>query len=319
MTTELIYELLLENDYVVLPGFGGFICQYNSAKLENIQHRILPPSRTIAFNKALHKNDGLLIQYVMLKNKCSYKEAENEVFQFITEIKSDLEKNGSIQFPKIGRVYTDKESSNTLFVAHHEFLPLDTSFGLSELALHPVSRVEESEKGSAIKITKVSGYRWPYWVAASIALLFVAGTFWLNLKDSSIDNVLTANLLPDYSINYVETNTVQKPIHVDNNSIRSSNLPLTYIDLQKVIEEEIAEETVVKESIYTIVVGAFRGPITAGKFVEDLKEQGYDARLLKGNDPTKLIKVLINYPAENADEALAFIKKSVEKDAWLLD
>ncbi|MCO5249045.1 MAG: hypothetical protein M9887_08875 [Chitinophagales bacterium] len=327
MTTQLIYELLLENDYVVLPGFGGFICQYNSAKLEKVQSRILPPSRTIAFNKALQKNDGLLIQFVMLKDNCSYKEAEAKVSRFVTQVKDDLQKNGSYQFPKIGRVYIDKQTSNTLFVAHHEFLPLDESFGLTELTLQPVIRKgEETATGKTIQIpgtkVKVSGYQWPYWVAASVAMIFLVGTFWLNLKNSNIDNVITANLLPDYSIHYVDTQSAQSFVEIDNSSIKSEFIS-AYNDIKShAVKDEVIEEEVTAvpaKNIYAIVVGAFRGPITAGKYVENLKEQGYDAETLKGTSPSKLIKVLVNYPADNAEDALAHIRTTVEEDAWLLD
>ena len=57
--------LLLENDCVIIPDFGGFIAHYQPARYIKEENLYLPPVRTIGFNPQLTINDGLLAQSYM--------------------------------------------------------------------------------------------------------------------------------------------------------------------------------------------------------------------------------------------------------------
>ena len=45
-----IETLLLENDCVIVPGFGGFVAHYSPATRVKEENIFLPPTRTIGFN-----------------------------------------------------------------------------------------------------------------------------------------------------------------------------------------------------------------------------------------------------------------------------
>ena len=55
-----IEMLLLENDCVVVPDFGGFIAHYQPARYVEEEGIFLPPLRTVGFNPQLTMNDGML-------------------------------------------------------------------------------------------------------------------------------------------------------------------------------------------------------------------------------------------------------------------
>ena len=56
-----IEVLLLENDCVIVPGFGGFVAYYTPAmRVEG--NTFLPPTRTPSLRPQLKLNDGLLVQ-----------------------------------------------------------------------------------------------------------------------------------------------------------------------------------------------------------------------------------------------------------------
>ena len=57
-----IEVLLLENDCVIVPGFGGFVAHYAPATHVKEENLFLPPTRTIGFNPQLKLNDGVLVQ-----------------------------------------------------------------------------------------------------------------------------------------------------------------------------------------------------------------------------------------------------------------
>lgn len=57
-----IEVLLLDNDCVIVPGFGGFVTHYIPATRIAEENLFLPPTRIIGFNPSLTMNDGLLAQ-----------------------------------------------------------------------------------------------------------------------------------------------------------------------------------------------------------------------------------------------------------------
>lgn len=322
MISNYIYDLLLDNDYVAIPGLGGFVCQYQSANVDRQRSLISPPSRTIAFNKALQQNDGLLVQHIVLNETVSYKDAEDKVRAFVAQCNQQLHQIGSVQFPKIGRLYMD-ELKHINFAPSYETLPLDDSFGLQVVVLKPIARIKSepvlAEEESLAQVVEISRPQraWPYWIAASFAGLFIMGTAWLNVEQTSYKNVLTAGFFTGHEIH---TNAPQKTIYTDNSSIQSNYLyELALLKKNAAPVEEVVEDAAVAvDQEYAIVVGAFKGPITAEKYKEHLIAKGYKVETLK-TSPNTFIKVVIYVTAANEEEALASVRTSEEKDAWLLN
>ena len=59
-----IETLLLENDCVIVPGFGGFVAHYSPATRVKEENIFLPPTRIIGFNPQLKLNDGVLCNLI---------------------------------------------------------------------------------------------------------------------------------------------------------------------------------------------------------------------------------------------------------------
>ena len=70
-----IEALLLENDCVIVPGFGGFVAHYAPATHVKEENLFLPPTRTIGFNPQLKLNDGVLVQSYMSAYDTSFADA----------------------------------------------------------------------------------------------------------------------------------------------------------------------------------------------------------------------------------------------------
>lgn len=323
MISQYIYDLLLDNDYVAVPGLGGFVCQYQPAAIDRHRSLIAPPARTIAFNKALNQNDGLLIQHVVLKDIVSYKDAEEKVRDFVAQCNQQLHQIGSIQFPGIGRLYMD-ELKNIQFTPSHESLPLDDSFGLANIVFVPVSRMGEEQELAVESETPVvyiqrEQKRWPYWVAASFAGMFLLGSLWMNLGQSSFNNVLTAGF---FTGNTVQITSQQHSVNMDNTQIQSEIFGNP--SLKRTIARDVSEENTTAEEApavsqeFSIVVGAFKGPVTAEKYKTRLVEQGYHVETLK-TSPNTFVKVVVKYTANSEEEALAAVRANIEKDAWVLN
>jgi hypothetical protein len=77
--TAFIRELLFSHDCVIVPGFGGFIGNYNPARIDKSTSTFYPPVKQISFNRNLNHNDGLLVGRVSGFSKVSYGDARNIV------------------------------------------------------------------------------------------------------------------------------------------------------------------------------------------------------------------------------------------------
>lgn len=99
-----IKRLLIDNECVIIPGFGGFITYYASAQLLNDEHLFIPPHRTIGFNPLLQMNDGLLIQSYMQEYEVSYPVALRMVEKAVDELCGKLNQDGKIYLEGLGEL-----------------------------------------------------------------------------------------------------------------------------------------------------------------------------------------------------------------------
>ncbi len=68
-----IYDLLYNNDCVIIPEFGAFVLKSHSAYIKD--DTFYPPKKVISFNAMLDENDGLLVKHLSTSRNISYKKA----------------------------------------------------------------------------------------------------------------------------------------------------------------------------------------------------------------------------------------------------
>lgn len=94
--------LLLNNDCVIVPGFGGFMAHHVDAVYVEEEGCFIPPSRTLGFNPQLHINDSLLAQSYVETYDISYPEALRHIEDDVRELKQTIEKEGYYELNDIG-------------------------------------------------------------------------------------------------------------------------------------------------------------------------------------------------------------------------
>lgn len=99
-----IVELLLDNDCVIVPGFGGFMTHNIPASYDEKNNIFLPPSRTIGFNPRLTMNDSLLTQSYANCYDLSYPEALKRIEQDVDDLKQLIEEKGVYTICGIGQI-----------------------------------------------------------------------------------------------------------------------------------------------------------------------------------------------------------------------
>ncbi|MDR1861204.1 MAG: SPOR domain-containing protein [Bacteroidales bacterium] len=122
-----IRELLLLNDCVIIPGFGGFVSAYRPASVDVA--RFVAPSKSVSFNRKLKFNDGLLINHIALAHGCGYMKAAELVRQLVCEMNSRLTDGETLSVPGIGALAYDEHEALVFIPDIRENLCAD-AFGL---------------------------------------------------------------------------------------------------------------------------------------------------------------------------------------------
>lgn len=141
--SDIIGVLLLRNNCVVIPEFGGFVAKVVSAQIDVAKGVITPPKKALSFNKNLNNNDGLLISTLAQERKISFDEATEIVSSKVREIKSTLNKGERVHFQNVGFLFTNKAGAIS-FEQDRFFNLLLSSYGLSNVHFVVEEKVESA-------------------------------------------------------------------------------------------------------------------------------------------------------------------------------
>lgn len=129
-----IHQLLLENDLVIIPGFGAFVSTYKSAEIDTDTNELKPPSKEISFNQQIRNNDGLLVGRVAEGEAVSHFDALKKIEQERENIIYQLDKGEKVYLEETGELFVNEKNEIQLEPAQNENLLLD-SFGLESVQM----------------------------------------------------------------------------------------------------------------------------------------------------------------------------------------
>lgn len=99
-----ITSLLLDNDCVIVPGFGGFMVHSMAARYDGNTGLYMPPLRTLGFHPQLTMNDSLLVQSYATCYDLSFPEALRRIENDVYELKHRIEAEGYCEIGDVGTV-----------------------------------------------------------------------------------------------------------------------------------------------------------------------------------------------------------------------
>lgn len=136
-----ISELLYTHDFVVVPGFGGFVSRPLMSHYSLSQDVLFPPSKSIVFNVQLKQNDGVLANWLKEEIQCDFVAATKHLEEFSVHCKMLLDTRNRLEFENLGLFYLDFEK-NICFEPKADVNFLIESFGLSSVTLKELEREE---------------------------------------------------------------------------------------------------------------------------------------------------------------------------------
>ena len=259
--SQYIKEILLLNDCVIIPEFGGFVANYKPATIENNQ--FFPPSKEIAFNNKLISNDGLLINYISEAEGINYFNAKQKLDSFVEETLFSLEKNRNVYFEGVGYLHYDSRE-NLQFEPQLKQNLLVDSYGLQNFSYEKLYQRQMPKPAVKIDyhepVPVIFQQRKLKKLAIAIPLLIAMAL--IPMKHNN-------EYLSKSDMGMWETLTQSAPV------------------APALVQEEIQSETTAsavttatEEQKYFIIGGSFKSSENADKYIEQLKLQGYTGRNL---------------------------------------
>lgn len=128
---------LFLNNYLVLPGFGGFVLKSTPSHFSASGGMLVPPSKTVSFNAQLKQNDGILAIWLQNSLGCTANEALNHLTEFSEFCGGILSAKRRLSLEGIGFFYLDFEN-NICFEPQQDANFLSGSFGLTPVSVKPI-------------------------------------------------------------------------------------------------------------------------------------------------------------------------------------
>lgn len=142
--------LLLSNDCVIVPGFGGFMAHHVDARYDGTDNMFLPPLRTVGFNPQLTMNDSLLVLSYVETYDMSYPEALRRIEDEVAEIRQTLENEGKYEVDNVG-ILSLNEDGNIEFEPYEAGILTPDFYGLGGFDMMPVAQLTAGKEANANK------------------------------------------------------------------------------------------------------------------------------------------------------------------------
>jgi nucleoid DNA-binding protein len=258
---QYIKELLLLNDCVIIPEFGGFVANYKPALIEINQ--FFPPSKEIAFNNKLNSNDGLLINFISETEGIDYFSAKQKLDSFVEETNLNLERNRNVYFEGVGYLHYDSHE-NLLFEPQLQQNLLVESYGLPNFSYEKLYQRQMPKPA--------------FRIAHQEAVPVIFQNRKLKKLVIAIPLLLAMALIP---IKNHKEYLSKSDMGMWEALIQSS--PAVPVQTPEQTTAEFTANTAITEAEqfrYFIIGGSFKSEENANKFLEQLKEQGYNGQNL---------------------------------------
>lgn len=303
-----ITVLLLSNDCVIVPGFGGFMAHHVDAFYDDGSRSYYPPTRTVGFNPQLTLNDSLMVQSYIETYDMSYPEALTAIEQQVNELVQTINNEGCYEMGGIGTIWRNEEGQYSFEPCEAGVLtPSLYGLGCFEIdkqaaqlpetmAEQPEAPEQEESKAMTMELypeQQTEGRHGIGIIAAACAVLLVLLLFPASLgngdkgllQSASIDSSLLYRLMPKGVT--TELRQLEQPRKEQEQETAGTDAVASRKE-QPASQPEQAQEK--PQEGYCIVLASKVSDRNARKFVDALQQEGMkDARILKHGDITRVV------------------------------
>jgi nucleoid DNA-binding protein len=325
-----IYDLLLENETVIIPGFGAFISTYKPALIS--ENEIKPPSKEISFTRQIRNNDGVLVTEIARKAKISQPNALKRIERERENILYQLDKGEKVSVENVGVLFYDEKNEISFTPFQKDNLLLD-SFGFETITVadaaiesEPVSQTEvipENEK----EIEKIKLPRplpeWAikqpverkktsrFWYLLILIPIFIGGYLIFNKFSNSTNKEIYRESTPQTEKQEIIVQTITPSDTALHDSVNEN-------DAIETVKTETTENPILTDTKYYLVGGGFKNEENAEKFIVRLKERGIEGILLGQKGSLYLVGIAsFNTENEAYNSLNELVKKYPDWNLWV--
>ena len=312
--TAFIRELLFGHDCVIVPGFGGFIGNYTSARIDKSNSTFFPPVKRISFNINLNHNDGLLVGRISEFKGINYADARNLVEEFVKDVRNRLAIGERVVFINIGSFINNHEGNLQFEPDINANYQLD-SYGLASFQFSPLEKYNVREK--VLKYNQPvpnSSVRKILWRAAVIIPLLAALIIVPMTTDIFKTKVQRTNFNPLANIEFENNRQAIDKAGAADSSLNLNQAPPSETTVPEVLAPTVVKEKIVpvkeSEAVYALITGSFKSEHFAVLLMKKLEAEGYKPELMNG--PNGFLRVCATKCSsfDQASNTIESIKKN---------
>ncbi len=343
--------LLLDNDCVIVPDFGGFVAHQVASRYDEDDRMLLPPMRTLGFNPQLRINDSMLVQSYINALDISYPEALRRIESEVSEMKQVLSEEGYYSLENIGtlRVNSDgniefepceagilspeyyglsacefptlKNAREARLAGNTTMVPINTEVPKDPTLLEFIDNEEEHEERT-VQI-KLSWIRNAVAVAAAVVAFFLMAT---PIANSDLETTAMSNLQGNLLTKLMPKDTNMAPAQpiVEQQEIAeksdSSEVPnnTAKSESSEPSKQPVTQAKVPTAPTYCIVLASQVKLSNAETYVEQLKTRGLkDAEVYIHNHIVRVIYGSYESEAEAYRHLNKLSKNDEFAEAWV--
>lgn len=330
--------LLLDNDCVVVPGFGGFIAHYMPAVWNETEEMFYPPVRSIGFNTQLKMNDGVLVQSYMKAYGTDFSDATRILQKDVERLTGTLHKEGKIDIANIGEISISAQGLY-VFSSYGDKILSPAHYGIDRFTIKALQSLTTTQTAARIPVRPAAPKKnyeirinrmWVRNVAAAVAAIFLFFYMSDPIENTYVEKHNYAQLLPT-DILFEKQSLLTTPVGATDESDKmeaflktidaapqdTSIKPIVVKEV-KVPKQTVSQPSAVATTRYYIIIGSVGFKEDADLAVRNLKPNYPNASVVVGDGKNRIS--LASYTSrEEADRQLMELRKnSTYKDAWLL-
>lgn len=296
-----IRELLFVHDCVIIPGFGGFICNFSPSRVDMVTGTLFPPLKQITFNRNLNHNDGLLISKISLARKINYGDARHTVEEFVRILRDQLDRGEKVVFDHLGTFRYNRENS-IQFEPEPNINYYPGSYGLESFQYIPAKEYDVRKRvlrhidREPVTFSSARKNLWRAAVIIPVLALLIAVPLKTDLLKSRIEST-TLNPLATVEIENnrkaVDEAAGKIEIKLPSDSVTTISEPDTSVpasqpaapppseNLRPATPETaaITAKPLASKGLYCVITGSFKSEENALSHVNSLKENGFNPEI----------------------------------------
>jgi len=318
-----ISDLLCEHNCVIIPDFGGFVANYESAFIDSRTNHMFAPKKSIVFNRSLKNNDGLLGNEIAVGEGLTFKQAKKELDKYVLNLNESLSLHKKVFIDKVGTLLLTSDDK-VLFVQSNSRNHLLDSYGFTTIQYPAIQRTSVQERFEE-KIKHIDKAHLPSnkkpWLKAAAVLIPLLMVSALGISNKDKIHSVYANLSPFGS----SSSTVVEAVETATTHLSSFDVESPTNNIEEAVlsfyEAKNNMTTVVENEVpkHFIIAGAFSSERNAKKMISKLQKSNFTSSKIVGKSKSGLYRVSYDGFVNSSDAIMALREiKKTNPSAWLL-